>query len=689
MIQLIYILNMKNYIKKNIVLYYMSDFEFIEPDDLVYDESSERRTSILGDIGDIFYGSKKHPTITNEIEEYTQGDDIDQDLLNQLHKEYINSESTISKLTTRRRRDYTKIKEIEERPETPFNEIPTKPEHQILAKNHNPINKKKILELMIDSYNVYGESTIDNSDSDTQVNIIDKGGYLVVSFRGTEETHTQDIITDINTFSSKLSDYFNFIKDKDDLKVHSGFLKAVVSVYYAVKNQIQGRDFDGTGHSMGAAEVCLFSYIYYKETNIRPNNLITFGSPRFILDSLEYPASRFNDVLDCVRIMNINDIVSYLPSNDSTFSSGLKGAFKGAESGTSIGMYGGSQSAVLGAGIGSLIGSVSGMMAGGSFKHIGLGILLFPETNAVIEIDDEEQLLKDKNYYLIPEDVDILRNPVEINKTLRYELLNKSAWILGNSGISSYLKNNNPLAEISDTNILRKIKDVFNINFRNKLESKIVSEIAKQRLGNLKFSPFSEPAQTDSFGKLWSSPVNYLSGQILKDWEDDSNQLRNFKIDIRKRFRESQGEELRPLEQFGIMRTQEGEDLSLYNEIYKDVLEHAMNSQLEGDLAKSKELYGYIGTHLTSTLIIDAVSMNEKYKSYQGHLFSSYSHNINLLPDIIYEGTGEIKDTLGNKYYIGANNQGTYINKLENQILGFIFYKKEHSYKYDNKIIIY
>ena len=137
------------------------------------------------------------------------------------------------------------------------------------------------------------------------------------------------------------------------------------------------------------------------------------------------------------------------------------------------------------------------------------------------------------------------------------------------------------------------------------------------------------------------------------------------------------------------MKTQEGEDLSLYNEIYKDVLEHAMNSQLEGDLAKSKELYGYIGAHLTSTLIIDAVSMNEKYKSYQGHLFSSYSHNINLLPEIIYEGTGEIQDTLGNKYYRGANNQGAYINKLENQILGFIFYKKEHSYKYDNKIIIY
>ena len=201
----------------------MSDFEFIEPDDLVYNEESKRRTSILGDIGDLFYGSKKHPLITEEIKEYAQGEDIDQDLLNQLHKEYINSESTISKLTTRRRRDYSKIKEIEERQETPFNEIPTRAEHQILAKNHNPINKKKILELMIDSYNVYGEATIDNSDSDTQVNIIEKGGYLVVSFRGTEETHTQDIITDINTFSSKLSDYFNFIKEEDDLKVHSGF----------------------------------------------------------------------------------------------------------------------------------------------------------------------------------------------------------------------------------------------------------------------------------------------------------------------------------------------------------------------------------------------------------------------------------------------------------------------------------
>ena len=113
----------------------MSDFEFIEPDDLVYNEESKRRTSILGDIGDLFYGSKKHPLITEEIKEYAQGEDIDQDLLNQLHKEYINSESTISKLTTRRRRDYSKIKEIEERQETPFNEIPARTEHQILAKN--------------------------------------------------------------------------------------------------------------------------------------------------------------------------------------------------------------------------------------------------------------------------------------------------------------------------------------------------------------------------------------------------------------------------------------------------------------------------------------------------------------------------------------------------------------------------
>lgn len=666
----------------------MNDFEYIEPDDLVFSEEVSRRTSILGDIGDLFFGSKPHPLITKEIQEHT-GDDIDPKLLNQLHEEYIKSESTISKLTTRRKRDFSLIKEIEERPETPFNENPIKPEHQILAQNHNPINKKKILELMIDSYNVYGDATIDNSETDTQLNIIDKGGYLVVSFRGTEETHTQDIITDINTFSSKLSDYFNFIKDEDDLKVHSGFLKAVVSVYDAVKNKIEGREYDGTGHSMGSAEICLFSYIYYLETNIRPNNLITFGSPRFILDSPEYPASRFNDILDCVRIMNINDIVSYLPSNDSTFSTSLKGAFKGAEAGGSIGAYGGSQSSLIGAGIGSLVGSVGGVMAGGNFKHIGLGILLFPETNAVIEIDGKEQLLKDKNYYLIPEDVDILRNPVEINKTLRYELLNKASWILGNSGISSYLKNNNPLAEISDTNILGKIKDVFNINFRNKLESKIVSHIAKQRLGNLKDSPFSEASSIDAFGTLWSGPSNYLSGQILKDWNEDSDQLRQFKIDIRKRFRESRGETLNPLEQFGFMKTQEGEDRSLYNEIYKEVLEHAMNSQLAGDLAKSKQLYGYIGAHLVSTLIIDAVSMNEKYKSYQGHLFSSYSHNINLLPDIIYEGTGEIKNTLGEKFYRGASNQGTYINKLENQILGFIFYKKEDSYKYDNKIIIY
>lgn len=145
--------------------------------------------------------------------------------------------------------------------------------------------------------------------------IFHEGGYGIVAFRGTDPSNVSDIMADMGSGTSLLSDEFPFVTDDKNLRVHSGFLKATKVFYERVSAEVKknGDPFFVTGHSLGSAIAFLFSYLYGCETgSFLPT--ITFGQPRVVYDDPNYSPYGVEDIFpDYHRYTNTGDVITRLP----------------------------------------------------------------------------------------------------------------------------------------------------------------------------------------------------------------------------------------------------------------------------------------------------------------------------------------------------------------------------------------
>ena len=692
----------------------IDDEEVIEPDNYLYDEDTfemvehekpedgeffDAPLSVQGadrrrafGMADTLFSDTPdpiHPVTKEHVNEYLKrGEDLspeEMDIIKQHDESYRLAESYRDFLDSHKQAPaIAHLPDAIDRPEQTFQN-----------RYNMAIDKTKITELLIDSYFVYeneGEpehnsTTIDHPESDANVEIYHKEGYDVVAFRGTEST--QDVITDLNTFSTKLSAYFPFITPENDLTAHSGFVKGVASVYQDVKNNIRSPIYDGCGHSMGSAEIQIFAYVYYQDTGIRPRHLISFGSPRVFIETAETPTSRYNLALDHLRVMNTNDMVTYMPTNDSSLMGLAKFSTEGSMLGAQLGQYAGGTGAALGGAVGSVVGGLVGGMASGGFKHVGVGLLLAPIKNAVVNIEGKQQVLKNKNYYILPENVDLARNPIEFDSTFAQKVGGGLIYSAANNYLANFIRQGTAFAGISPPNIFTELRRVYNIQFLDKLDKDVVDIMASRRgATNQVGRPFFGMNYQDATGDMIRQAENYLTGKFLEDFESDTRQIRALKIEMRRAYREQRGETLDPLEKFGIMSILPREEERL-RPLYERVFKQAMGRQYEFDLDKAKSIYGLVGAQLTTKMLLDASIIRQHLNHVSGHLFAQYFHNVGLLPNVIFEGARTYNTSDGVKYLGYAKNQFREYPQIQNHILGFIFYPASEEFKYHNKIMVY
>jgi hypothetical protein len=691
----------------------IDDGEIIEPDDYLYDEDTYQMVehekpedgeffdaplSVQGadrrrafGLSDVFSDTTDdiHPDVKEHVNEYLKrGENLSPEEM-----EIVKQHDTLY----RNKHAYDDIlsKYFQEPAAEHLPDAVDRPEQTFLRRHNMAVNKTKITELLIDSYFAYdneGEpehnsTVIDSKKTGATVEIYHKEGYDVVAFRGTDST--QDLIEDIDTFSTKLSAYFPFIKPENDLTAHSGFVKDVASVYEAVKNNIRSPIYDGTGHSLGSANVQIFAYVYFQDTGIRPRHLITFGSPRVFIDTAETPTSRYDLAIDHLRIMNTNDMITYLPTHDSAFMGATKFATEGSILGAQFGQYGGPAGASLGAAVGSAVGGLVGGMASGGYKHVGVGLLLAPVKNAVVNIEGKQEILKNKNYYILPEGVDLARNPIEFDSSFAQGIAGRLIYSTANNYITNALKEGTAFAGVAPSNVLKEFKTMFDIHFFDEIEKDVLDIVSKSRgAKNQVGRPFFDMHNDNDAGNMIKSAESYLTGKFLEDFEADTKEIRDMKIDLRRSFREKSGGTLGPLEQFGFLTVDPREE-ELLRPLYERVFKRAMTAQYQSDLADAKKLYTYIGAQLLSKITLDYKLLQAQYDNIKGHEMVQYFHNVGLLPNIIFEGARTYNTSEGVKYLGFAKNQFVEYPEIQNHILGFIFYPAKDEFKYSNKIMVY
>ena len=304
----------------------------------------------------------------------------------------------------------------------------TDPLFQELYQSHK-ITRDKVLELCRDAEASYDDKLMEDElqyfvrddFTNTQVLIRLKGDYFTVSFRGTQEA--TDILTDItskkaNLQVAKLSDFWDWIDTEDDLYAHYGFLQAVRGVYNDLVDKIsiyQGKVFDIGSHSLGGALSSIFSYVYKIDPTIDEKVelrfCMTYGSPRVFYNHKIYKVERYDAIVEQIRIFNHNDLVSFVPAQDTE-------VISSSVMGTMMGGYGLLLGGRRGAMMGGLAGAVAGQFLGG-FKHIGLGVMLMGElTHTPYEISTQKILLGgeqvEHHYKIIPKGEDSHRNPFDM-----------------------------------------------------------------------------------------------------------------------------------------------------------------------------------------------------------------------------------------------------------------------------------
>jgi hypothetical protein len=149
------------------------------------------------------------------------------------------------------------------------------------------------------------------SDECAQFYLYYKGSTLYIVFRGSSSA--SDFVTDVKFFLNELPN--EFLAQKNNVKVHSGFLEQFLSVRSTIINQIAlcpvSFEVCVIGHSLGGslATICAF-YLktVYPKRNVK---CVTFGSPRVGNDDF---VKKFNEILNkSIRCVNADDIVTRRP----------------------------------------------------------------------------------------------------------------------------------------------------------------------------------------------------------------------------------------------------------------------------------------------------------------------------------------------------------------------------------------
>ena len=575
--------------------------------------------------------------------------------------------------------------------------------------HHPEIDKTKAIELLELSADSYKEGDkvddgilIEETKNlfDTQVVVYSRQGYKVVAFRGTWENI--DWLANINTTTVKLSSIFKFIEDNEDIIVHSGFAKAVLPVYQKIKDQLKGSEiYDLTGHSQGAMLSNIFGYVYALDTGITPRFFYTFGSPRGIVDDAKYPAKRYDDLMEMVRFQNDNDLVTYYPHKGNTQDI--------AKHSTAGGIIGGTLGGITGATVGATIGGVLGV-AGGGYKHIGTGVMLFdPDIENVVTINNKTRILENRNYYLVKEGVDILKDPLDEKSSIRESLV----MILGGKVGFESIKSASLTAEYQDfiiksgkDSVFTRIKNIFNMNFYDYLSSEIVQRMADSRKSNLRSMPFSSIAIKDTQGTIWTNTAQYLTGELLEKFNQERGGLRQMRVNIRERA--SGG--LDPLARFGFFKGRlPNENLDSYYQAYKEIVEFYLNEQLKLDTKKAKDFYKFIGLGIFAETLLYYKVFSDLLFKVQGHTTTEYRRRLEKLPNTIYEGFTDTDEIIVNndkftkqmknlyirnndpndKYYLNHSGGKSELRKMENRILGYFFYNPKEETQYLNKLVVF
>lgn len=312
------------------------------------------------------------------------------------------------------------------------------------------------------------------------------GDRTVVSFRGTD--NQQNALADVYSRgwdNEKLSDYFDFVGDEDDLKVHSGFIQTINNIYELLDTKLKGRtNIEYTGHSYGSV-CCIYAYIRLLETGEQPKSIYTFGSPRLFVNDPNYPIERFNNRLDVLRFFNVFDGVSYLPTKDSqSAGAGVLGLIGGVL-GYSLGsLFSNRVNNRIGVGVGGLgTGALVGRQLG-NYIHIGTGVKLFPERGCRVRPENSlhykhsgGQLPENENYIVIPKGLDVYRNLLDWEnfflKAIYNILTSKFLNSIVKEGITGYKQNT------EEKNKLRAIQEI-----SNSVDNLELSDIRKQIADN-------------------------------------------------------------------------------------------------------------------------------------------------------------------------------------------------------------
>lgn len=144
---------------------------------------------------------------------------------------------------------------------------------------------------------------IDVKDTDTQVFITGDESKIIISFRGTQPSKLQDILSDV-----KFSQIYGPLG-----KVHSGFLRSLISAWREIASTL--RQFQDnkqtlwfTGHSLGAALATL-GVAKMIEFDLNVDGLYTFGQPRV-------GNQRFADEMNREMVAKQNKYFRFVNNND-------------------------------------------------------------------------------------------------------------------------------------------------------------------------------------------------------------------------------------------------------------------------------------------------------------------------------------------------------------------------------------
>jgi len=153
------------------------------------------------------------------------------------------------------------------------------------------------------AYNGGIGTLIEDKDTDTQCYLKDYGNHAVLAFRGTEPTHLNDVLSDL--------DMRKVVWHSGTSLVHSGFAKAFESVRPRIEELLSGlSSVDNlfiTGHSLGGALATLAA------DSLNCKLVTTFGSPR-VGDRTFARQFELKLAGKYFRVFNRSDVVARVPT---------------------------------------------------------------------------------------------------------------------------------------------------------------------------------------------------------------------------------------------------------------------------------------------------------------------------------------------------------------------------------------